>query len=389
MSDKITYLIGAGASANTIPVVNQMNNRVFEILTWLKNIKDSSENTNQEPERNINLPESFKTQNSTLGTVIEELSWLLDESKDYHSVDTLARKYYLVDDYSKYERLKSALILYFSIEQSISIGVNESSVGESFMKNKVDKRYDSFISILASKDPSKKISINENVSILSWNYDIQFELSLKRFTNKKIKNIKENYQIFPKLYDNSTEIANGFRRNEFSLVKLNGNAIFSASRDSDFPTIFDEDITNSTEEQQLDVFLKYWKSFDRTDNSALRFFNFAWEKNEDFNGRRHQSYHSQFEVARKIANETDILVVIGYSFPTYNRPIDTELFDSLKKIKKVYIQDRNPEKIESTIRNAFKIMQERTGVGVNEYKIPIHRESNTDQFVIPYELNTK
>jgi len=96
-----------------------------------------------------------------------------------------------------------------------------------------------------------------------------------------------------------------------------------------------------------------------------------------------------------VARETEILVVIGYSFPIFNREIDNRLFKAMDdKLVKVYIQDMYPQKIESTMKNAFEVFQKepvlRTGY-VDQYieprKINFYLEDNLNQFVIPFELH--
>jgi hypothetical protein len=100
------------------------------------------------------------------------------------------------------------------------------------------------------------------------------------------------------------------------------------------------------------------------------------------------------------------LVVIGYSFPVFNREIDNRLIGKMAKLTKVYIQDANPERIKSTMVNAFERFQEteqvsrytgakpipgrETRINYDYEKVPkikIQTEDNLNQFVIPYELN--
>jgi len=43
--------------------------------------------------------------------------------------------------------------------------------------------------------------------------------------------------------------------------------------------------------------------------------------------------------------ETEILVIIGYSFRVFNRDIDREIFSSSTNIKKVYLQVNNDSNV--------------------------------------------
>lgn len=57
---------------------------------------------------------------------------------------------------------------------------------------------------------------------------------------------------------------------------------------------------------------------------------FAWEETKETKSVRN--------LARQIIRCSEIVVVIGYSFPIFNREIDIEIFKEFKG-KKIYIQD--------------------------------------------------
>lgn len=91
---------------------------------------------------------------------------------------------------------------------------------------------------------------------------------------------------------------------------------------------------------------------------------FAWEAG-----------HSDFlrAVTSDIA-ETEILVIIGYSFPFFNRGVDRLILGALNKLKKVYIQ--SPEA--SNIQTRFK--------ATRPDEVPFLLSSDIDQFLIPNEM---
>ncbi len=392
--EKITYLLGAGASANTIPVVGDMHQRITEVVGILESYKYPDNCSNVQPNRYSLFPDNLKSENATLLDIITELKWLLNEAEKYYSIDTLARKYYLTDDDISYERLKKCLIFYFTLEQFVFFESGIKNNNYNFEKNKIDKRYDSFISVIANKE-RYSLKLNTNIKILTWNYDIQFELSLKRFLKKEIQGLKSKYQILPPLYFRDEKIEHLHKKDEFSLIKLNGNAIFTTatSNENSFQTIFDAyHNQNYAEDRLLGILLDEWKNFDFHNNSACRFLNFAWEGKPDFIGRKYEAYPNLLIEAEKIASETNILVVIGYSFPIFNREMDNRLFKTMPNLKKVYVQDKDPDIIKSTMENAFEIFQKTessatSGGGYNKEPIvKFHLTNNTNQFVIPYEL---
>ena len=391
---KITYLLGAGASANTIPVVADMHKRIAEILLKLKHYRTYGYIEKDRYENHLNI-QDYKIKNKTIDEIIESFTWLLKEAKSYYSLDTLAKKFYLTGEFEKYEKLKKCLIIYLVLEQFCFF----ESVPEKeykFIKNPTDQRYDSFIAALASR-PNGKLKLNNNIKILSWNYDLQMELSLQRFTAKTINTIRKDYQIFPFLNAHPKNGEDTTRLEDFSLRKLNGNAIFSAGeqRAGEDYTIFDDNINNTlSSEALLELVLNELEKFDFKNNVACGFFNFSWEGldefDNEFRGRKHEGYKTNLVEAEKIASETEILVVIGYSFPIFNREVDNRLFNKMVRLSKVYIQDKYPERIKSTMFNAFKILQERVGgfAGISlSQRVTFQEETNTDQFVIPYELN--
>ena len=57
---------------------------------------------------------------------------------------------------------------------------------------------------------------------------------------------------------------------------------------------------------------------------------FAWEEENERSGI--------IQKARQDVSETNILVVIGYSFPFFNRIIDRDIIRGMNKLEKVYFQ---------------------------------------------------
>ena len=59
-------------------------------------------------------------------------------------------------------------------------------------------------------------------------------------------------------------------------------------------------------------------------------------------------YDSNIDVIKKYATsieDADILVVIGYTFPFFNREIDRMIFSQMECLQKIYIQDPNANNI--------------------------------------------
>jgi hypothetical protein len=254
----------------------------------------------------------------------------------------------------------------------------------------VDKRYDSLIASLAEKHDGRVI-LNSQVKMLTWNYDLQLELSLKRYTDLKIHEIKERFQIFPN--QNSFDVPTGelIDYGQFAVVKLNGNAFFdnpSETGEEPKSTLFDVCFDGQSNSKFVTELAYQYKWLHVNNNKliteALRYFNFAWESRDDFQ-EKYAGYQNNFKEALKIALNTQVLVVIGYSFPVFNRDVDKQLFNHMGNLQKVYIQDLKPQIIESTMKNAFEIFQQIPVVGRDEVAFQLN--DNKNQFVVPYELS--
>ena len=126
-------------------------------------------------------------------------------------------------------------------------------------------------------------------------------------------------------------------------------------------------IKNSTNTNEvisnLAVFYSFFERMQIDPNLRM---SFAWEDTEIAKTARQE--------AIAIMKRTNVLVVIGYSFPGFNLDVDRQLFEAFKTKGKehtaIFYQDKSPN-IE-LIRDSF---------GVAADKIIAHE--NVDQFLIP------
>src|SRR5688572_2952661 len=98
MLSKITYLFGAGASADAVPIVSEMPKAMEKAINVLskemaKEIEFDSTSTDVSKPPNIITKKSLWGDQLTL--LIADLTWLYEKSKDHASVDTFAKKLYL------------------------------------------------------------------------------------------------------------------------------------------------------------------------------------------------------------------------------------------------------------------------------------------------------
>ena len=95
---------------------------------------------------------------------------------------------------------------------------------------------------------------------------------------------------------------------------------------------------------------------------------FAWEDSDE-----KKTYLS--ELCNHIAS-TNVLIIIGYSFPFFNREIDRKIIGSMKNIEKVYFQAPDAD----NIKERFQAIRDDL-----DGKILVTR-FDLDQFLLPNEL---
>jgi len=111
----------------------------------------------------------------------------------------------------------------------------------------------------------------------------------------------------------------------------------------------------------------------------IMYLNFAWENSPNFINK-YPTYTNHLNLAVEKARETEILVIIGYSFPIFNRESDKKMVNSMVNLKKVYIQDYNAKQIESILINSLGLSAKK------EINFQLE-EKNLGQFMIPFELD--
>ena len=123
---------------------------------------------------------------------------------------------------------------------------------------------------------------------------------------------------------------------------------------------------------------------------ALQFYNYNWEYQESYKTKICTGFEKVRQFAHDIMAQTEVLVVIGYSFPMFNRKIDKSLMGSMSpnKLKKIYIQDKDLSKIEGRIRTILP--PQFNPAMMNGLTIPIIDPiKDNDQFHLPEEMDLK
>lgn len=324
----ITYLLGAGASFGTIPILNEISVSMFKQAQMLKSVGTLTGNLS-----------------SVLHQYISSLEWLSEEGKSHNTVDTLAKKYFLNDETKKLDELKATISLFFIILQ-FHDGTNKSQK----KKPNIHQRYTSLISAFLEKDADGNIHLPENVRFVSWNYDYQLELALQNFNSS------------PKSYPNST---NNTYKDYPSIVHLNGIAgLFSEG--NNFSYVFDR-ITHAFLRELLENILPIYERMSKPGSSNFNFnrsFTYIWESNDLSKKAK--------EMALNVFKNTEYLIIIGYSFPVFNREFDRQLLSG-RTFKKIYYQDLTPDR--DSLAATFNLDISK-----------IHPITKVDQFFLPFEF---
>jgi len=255
----------------------------------------------------------FSDTKEVLGDFIENLLWLSAEGLNHVSIDTFAKKLWIRKEYALLKRLKITLSCFFILSQI----------------EKWDKRYDAFFATIINKDP---FDLPSNLKIISWNYDYQFERAYSEFTGiKDLHGNQNKLNIISKHDEGRANI------NQFSLTKLNGTTGFYS------PTKSHKNLVDSFSTDFNTVVAKVLREYHKVlyeDESTVCSLSFAWEPEagRETGNSGVSKISNIVNVAIENSKNSEILIVIGYSFPNFNRDVDRDIIRSMHKLKKVYIQ---------------------------------------------------
>ncbi|MBS1592697.1 MAG: hypothetical protein JST90_00125 [Bacteroidetes bacterium] len=331
----IAYLMGAGASAQAIPVVNKLNSRLNIFLQFLLN------------------------SGQTHSALVNDLKKLIKDEKIHFSIDTYARKLYFQNNTDDYKKLKVLLACFFLFEQlnkdaNVRDWVEDIREQES-VSLQVDKRYDSFFaSVLELRDG--KIKMPNNINVVSWNYDNQYEISLNQFLSGDWSSDPMRFVSHP-----SDEIC----PSDSTLTRLNGEAYYHKYIREHLGNIYNRlnyDIPLTRESSSAFVLL-----YETLRKEECPLLNFAWDTDNVYTDNRVTNARERFSKA-------EVIVIIGYSFPYYNVKIDQAIFSKISH-PTIYIQapKDSTEAIESRLHYVLPA----------SVKIKAKIVNTVDQFFLP------
>lgn len=337
----VTYIFGAGASLNSIPLAAKLSDDINE---FGKTIADYRKSSAIFPDIEIN-GDSF-SQVEILNEIIALIKKIIDESSEYASIDAYAKVLSVREDYSDITDLKNILICYFTWRQLV-MGF--------------EKRYGHFASKIIDSidDQSNSFIIPNTVRFLSWNYDVQFEVSLLRLIKNASKYaiVRDRAGILPCM-----DYSNIY--NHYAFIKLNGTALAYNSKINDFyifPYPRVESIISNPIYSSILTFCIL-----RNNIEASSKLKFAWE-NRDITEEIYKSSGIYKALLR-----TNELISVGYSFPDFNRNIDKLIITNMIELRRIIIQAESLESAQKIKSQVLKILS----FHINKVEIVIHVNPN-------------
>ena len=223
-----------------------------------------------------------------------------------------------------------------------------------------DPRYGDFFAYMVDRDMYENLAMPADVRVITWNYDDQFEKSFADYFEHPDhrREVGSMLQVTP-----ATGTSADHYDDIFSIYRLNGAAGIRKRSDqlTHYFNAFVQDRRN------LSAALRLTLHFYRNVSSVTDFpyLQFAWE-----NDTRRANILDHIVGFSPV----ETVVVIGYSFPIFNRRLDREVFEALRP-KEVFLQVAGDNAVTDRL----------VGVGIKRELIKVVGDRN--QFFIPYSYS--
>lgn len=306
MVKNITYYLGAGASRNAVPIWKEQSNAMMSLAnTYLGHDRFKSESKNDEKNDDQKM--------------LWDIGYFGFQGEKFGTVDTYAKKLVLNNSVTELDRLKLSVSSFFTIWQQSNNFPNKDN---SRFKDEIDRRYISLMASILQKGKSSP-EIKENINFISWNYDLQLEAAYKEFCDKAEWNYIKSILKFQSNQSN----------NSLKICHLNGyHGFYKIERKEEKDLLDRLQIINEYKDVIKEIDFTY-KSQSRGQLNYRSHINYAWENSDLAQNARDE--------AKRIIRESDVIVIVGYSFPSFNREIDKEILGKIKDAATVIYQDPN------------------------------------------------
>ncbi|MBI5204188.1 MAG: hypothetical protein HZA11_04645 [Nitrospirae bacterium] len=321
MDNVFLYLLGAGASCQILPLASDFAKRLASFANDLK--MAGPKNVYGEPSASPDDPVWGKNRDN----LYDAINWLATESSHHFSIDTFAKKLFFRGDTQSLKKLKAALSVYLVIEQS---------------RQHVDQRYDAFLASVLRFDSSRRVSLPDHLHIFTWNYDTQLDKAFYGFCENQDMVI-EHVTFSNRIY------------------RINGRCGTHPPGTIGDPFCA---VLNTKSEPAWEAGINLYKEYISEPSSPEPEINFAWED---------PTHNKLKNVGLNLLSNVSDIVVIGYSFPYFNREIDDIIFKQFSHIRRIYLQ--YPMDVHTSIENRIR--------GLLPPDVEIIRVASTDLFYIP------
>jgi hypothetical protein len=334
---KVTYLFGAGASAQCLPLVKDIPDRLRFFHGYIINNRRALIATFPD------LAPCDITEIQGEEMLLKACEDLAVECAKHASIDTYAKKLFITGKNDEYNSLKAVLSCFFIYEQA---------------DKRPDNRYDSFFASILG---NHALNFQGDIRILSWNYDYQFEKAYSIYSGKD--SLVDNRSLLGVCYEGFDF---GDKTDRFGIFKINGTAGYKGLLNSHLNKF--HGLTPVIGSALIEKLVWYYLAATQCTNKVRTLLSFAWENTSS------QVIKSACDEVRN----SEALVVIGYSFPFFNRDVDRQVMAALSYFDraKIYIQDTNAKSIIDKLPSVFP-------VGRSFPMVPI---DTVDQFYLPAEL---
>lgn len=372
---KVVYLMGAGASRGKrekdsngkdipgriiegLPIVDEIPMRLERVKELFEqpvfDEKDTVKNGSTHASRLCRVCQKELT---------DDFHWLIENTKKHATIDTFAKKLFITGQTKDYSKLKRLLSVFFKVEQLINLP---------------DHRYDSFLASVVQANSRGKLRISEDITILTWNYDSQFEIAYLGYLSNGKYEEKINFPSDLGIDIHSTvsdfvKPASNQDDGERQIFKLNGSAAFHTEYSmAHYYLQHHGQLDDSMIRSILKIYaVPYYKNGE----AKQSMLNFSWDKEDEYESKI--NYKAKIE---KAISDAESLVVIGYTFPFFNRETDTLLFSKMRALEHIYIQDPCAGEIKESVINVLQ------RINSDFPKDRIIPKTNVGQFFLPPEL---
>lgn len=270
--------------------------------------------------------------------MLEDMDLLMKGIQEHATIDTYARKLYLTGRQRDFKKLKELLCAFFIWTQ---------------LEYKIDGRYDTFLANILEEG---SLALPKDISIISWNYDSQIEMAYNAYNpNNSLIILEKNRQGEWPTHNNTG-----------CVFKINGTASYVDS--SIVSLIKDEERNLSPALQLIELYHRCHVGSYGLEIEFKTHVSFSWEDSVNQN--------NLIKSLRDTVSDTELVVVIGYSFPFFNRKMDRTILSSMPNLRKIYIQDINPSAVSQSIKAVLPTNKQ----------VEIETINSCNQFCLPSEL---